>query len=87
MAFRVVEVQATPNPNAAKFVLDQMIASQPTSFFNAESAKGHPIAEQLFLIPGVTSLLFLDDFLTVNKAAGIQWESISRKVRDVLKKT
>lgn len=86
MPFRVVEVQATPNPNAAKFVLDQEIASHPTSFFNAESAKGHPIAARLFLIPGVTSLLFLRDFLTVNKDSRLQWESISRKVREVLKK-
>lgn len=86
MPFRVVEIQATPNPNATKFVLDGIIASQPTSFFNAEAAEGHVIASQLFRIPGVSSLLLLGDFLTVNKRPDVRWESISGKVREVLKK-
>jgi hypothetical protein len=86
MPFRVVEMQATPNPNAMKFVLDRIIADQPTSFFNAEAAEGHPIASKLFRISGVCNLLLLGDFLTVNKQPAVRWESISGKVREVLKK-
>lgn len=86
MSYTVVEIQATPNPNASKFVLDRLIAVEPASFFNAESAKDHPIASRLFLIPGVSSLLLLNDFVTVNKRPEAQWKSISGKVRDILKK-
>ncbi|HVT87484.1 MAG TPA: NifU N-terminal domain-containing protein [Tepidisphaeraceae bacterium] len=84
MAFRVLEIQATPNPNAVKFVLDRPIVQNPTSFFNAAAATGYPIAEQLFAIPGVASLLLLGDFVTVNKTADAAWPQITPKVKQVL---
>lgn len=84
MGYRVVEVQATPNPNAAKFVLDRAITEQPASFFNCEAAKGHPIATRLFEITGVTSLLLLGDFVTVNKQADAKWSTIKPQVKKVL---
>ncbi|WP_428936995.1 NifU N-terminal domain-containing protein [Fontivita pretiosa] len=86
MAFRVQDVQPTPNPNAAKFILDRPIVEQPISFFNADSAKGHALAEQLFAIPGVSSLLLLRDFITVNKAPQARWEQITPRVKAVLAK-
>ncbi|HWP40788.1 MAG TPA: NifU N-terminal domain-containing protein [Tepidisphaeraceae bacterium] len=86
MAFRVQDVQATPNPNAAKFILDRPIVEQPVSFFSAESAKGHALAEQLFAIPGVSSLLLLRDFITVNKTPQARWEQITPRVKAVLAK-
>lgn len=87
MAFDVVEIQPTPNPNAAKFVVRPSIADQPTSFFNADAARAHPIASQLFGIPGVTSVLLLGDFITVNKEPAVAWPGIHRGVREVLKKS
>ena len=84
MAIRVLEVQPTPNPNAAKFVLDQQIATQPTSFFNAESASGHPLASRLFAVPGVSSILLLGDFVTVNKSPDAKWDKIVAAVQSVL---
>lgn len=84
MPFRVTEVQPTPNPNAAKFILDKPIVEQPASFFNAAAAKGNAIAEALFAIPGVTSLLLLGDFVTVNKTADAQWGQIAAAVKAVL---
>lgn len=84
MSFRVQEIQETPNPNAKKFVLDRPIVQQPTSFFNAVAAKGNVLAEQLFAIPGVSSLLLLNDFITVNKKPEATWQSITPVVKDVL---
>ena len=84
MPFSVVEVQPTPNPNALKFVLDREISDQPTSFFNADAATDHPIASRLFSIPGVSSLLLLGDFITVNKTADSSWPPIRDQVRKVL---
>ena len=86
MPFRVLEVQSTPNPNAAKFVLDKPIAEQPTSFFNAGAAKGHALAEQLFAIAGVSSLLLLGDFVTVNKTPDANWGDLTPKIKAVLAK-
>ena len=84
--FQVLEVQPTPNPNAMKFVLDQTVSDKPTSFFNAASATGHALAERLYAINGVTSLLLLGDFVTVNKAPDGKWSEITPKVKQVLKR-
>jgi hypothetical protein len=84
MPFNVVEVQPTPNPNALKFLLDRPIAEQTTSFLSAEAADGHPVASQFFGIPGVSSLLLLGDFITVNKTPDANWSDIKSRVRQVL---
>ena len=84
MGFSVLEVQPTPNPNAAKFILDRPISPQSMSFFNVSAASGHPLAMALFAIPGVSSLLFLGDFVTVNKLPGANWKEITRQVKQVL---
>lgn len=84
MPFTVVEVQPTPNPNALKFLLDREIATQPISFFSADAATDHSIASRLFAIQGVSSLLLLGDFVTVNKSADASWPPIKEQVRRVL---
>ena len=83
-AFRVTELQRTPNPNALKFVLDRAISQQPTSFLSASAATGHPLAEKLFAIPGVCSVLLLGDFVTVNKTPDAGWEEITARVKQIL---
>ena len=84
MPFTVTEVQTTPNPNAAKFVLDRPIVPQPTSFFNAAAASDDPIASRLFDIDGVTSVLMLGDFVTINKKPEVKWNAITERVQEVL---
>jgi hypothetical protein len=84
MGFKVSEVQPTPNPNAVKFILDRPVVEQPTSFFNAEQAINHPLAKKLFAVPGVTSLLLLGDFVTVNKQPDVPWKDITKAVESVL---
>ena len=84
MAFRVTEIQTTPNPNAAKFMLDRPISEGSVSFLSVDQAQDHPIARRLFAIEGVASLLLLGDFVTVNKAAEAAWPQIKRRVKQVL---
>jgi hypothetical protein len=64
--------------------LDGQIADPPKSFFSAESAKLDPLAAQLFDIPGVNSLLFLGDFITINKSPEARWADIRERVKRVL---
>ena len=85
MGFTVIEIQPTPNPNAAKFVLDRPVSEQPISFFNASAAAEHTLAKQLFAIEGVSSLLFLGDFITINKSPNTDWDDISAAASAVLK--
>jgi hypothetical protein len=80
MPFTVLEIQPTPNSNAMKFVLNASISDSTLSFLNPAAAAGYPLAQQLFAIPGVTSLLFLGDFLTVNKSPDAKWKPITTAV-------
>jgi len=84
--FRVVQVQPTPNPNAAKFVLDRQVSEQSISFLTAASADGNALARALFAIPGVSSLLFLGDFITVNKTPETAWKDLTPRVKQALAK-
>jgi hypothetical protein len=38
----------------------------------------------LFAIPGVSSLLLLGDFITVNKTPDAAWDEITKRVQAVL---
>jgi hypothetical protein len=54
------------------------------SFFNVESAGNHPLAMSLFAVEGVSSLLLLGDFVTVNKTSDSSWKAITPKVKKAL---
>ena len=84
MAYQVISVEPTPNPNALKFLLDGRISEKPVSFLSPAAGQGHALAQKLFAIEGVTSLLLLDDFVTVNKQPGAQWKTITAAVKKVL---
>ena len=85
MAYEVLDIQETPNPNALKFILDRRITEQPVSFFQAHAAGDHAIASKLFAVEGVSSLLLLGDFLTVNKRPEVAWKRIKTAVQEILK--
>lgn len=84
MPFRVREIQPTPNPNAAKFVLDRKVADGTISFLQAEQAEGHPLAAKLFAIEGVSGVMLLGDFITVTKSPSADWKTISMRVKAML---
>lgn len=84
MPLQIREVLPTPNPNAMKFVLDQAISDRPMSFLNATAAENHPLAKRLFSIEGVTSVLLLGDFVTINKSSNAKWPDIKKNVKHML---
>lgn len=77
-----VQVQGTPNPNAAKFVLDRsLLGDEGRTFFDAEAAAGHPLAARLFEVEGVRALFMVDNFITVTKADGAAWDDLVEPIR------
>lgn len=80
---KIIRIEETPNPNAKKIVVDTPFTKE-LSFFNAESAKGCELAERLFAVAGVSSLLFLGEFITVNKSSNSKWPEVLKEVRKVL---
>ena len=84
MGFTVTEIQPTPNPNASKFMLDRPVSDQPVSFLRPADGASHPLAQRLFAVDGVVSILLLGNFITVNKSADARWSDVSRKVKRAL---
>jgi Scaffold protein Nfu/NifU N terminal len=84
VSFAIREFQATPNPNALKLLLDKSVCDQPLSFLNPAAAADNPLARQLFDVPGVTAVLLLGDFITINKSSEAKWPDIKRNVKHIL---
>jgi hypothetical protein len=60
------------------------VSERPVSFFNAAAAEGYPLAQKLFRIRGVTSLLLLGDFITINKSPDAVWNDITAQAEAML---
>jgi hypothetical protein len=51
----------------------------------AEQASASPLARDLFAIPGVRMVFFLNDFVTVTREPDADWNAIAPDVERVLR--
>ena len=70
----------SPNPNALKFDLDVTLPDT-INFASADEATGNAFAAQVFAAPGVASIFGVNNFVTVNRVAGADWEPIIAAVQ------
>ena len=73
---KVSSIQPTPNPNAFKFLVDQQLAKsgQTLAYANPEQARNDVLAQGMFAIPGVETLFFCDNFVTVSMTGKADWQ-------------
>lgn len=80
-----VHAEATPNPNARKFATNVTVVEKGSfSFTTAEAAKGHPLAEALFAVPGVKVVFGVNDFVTVTKEDRASWDELEGRLERVI---
>jgi hypothetical protein len=81
-----VRFQATPNPNAGKFIADRRIVDGKSSksFYNAEQAAAEPVASALFALDGVASIFMVEDFVTVTKQPQAEWSALIPRVIETM---
>jgi len=80
-----ISVEATPNPLALKFRLNQKLMEAGSFHYNnKEAAQESSLATRLFKVEGVTELLILPDFVTVNKSVEAQWETLVAQIRTII---
>jgi Fe-S cluster biogenesis protein NfuA len=78
---KISDIEYTPNPNAVKFILKEPITSGASrSFASAEAAQADPLAAALFEVGNVTSVFYMDRFITVNKDDQTTWEDLLKKL-------
>jgi Fe-S cluster biogenesis protein NfuA len=83
---KIADIEYTPNPNAVKFILKEPItAGSSRSFQNAESAQADPLAAALFAVGNVTSVFYMDRFVTVNKEDEVSWEEMLKKLAEPIR--
>ena len=78
-----IAVQGTPNPNAAKFTLNRVVAAQGRTYRDAAGADA-AWAKQLLAISGVTQVFAINNFISVNKTAEADWNVIGPQVEQIL---
>ena len=76
-----IQTESTPNPATLKFLPGQSVLETGTADFPApESAGASPLATRIFAVDGVAGVFLGNDFVTVTKAAGVEWEHIKPSV-------
>jgi len=78
---KIADIEYTPNPNAVKFVLKEPVTSGGSrSFEGREAAQADPLAAALFDVGHVTSVFFMDRFITVNKDDEATWDDLLKQL-------
>ena len=78
-----ITVQGTPNPNAAKFTLNRVVAAQGRTYRDAAGAE-HEWTRQLLGIAGVTQVFAINNFISVTKTDDADWNAIGPQVEQIL---
>lgn len=73
----LIRVQATPNPNAWKFVLDRPVLNDGKATYSTiQEAGNNPLARSLFDLNGVRQVHFFQNVITVTHQFDIEPEDI-----------
>ena len=76
-----IQTESTPNPATLKFLPGQAVLDTGTADFpSAEAAAKSPLARRIFAAGGVTGVFFGNDFVTVTKAEGIEWQHVKPQI-------
>jgi hypothetical protein len=66
---------STPNPDAMKFTLDTRL-EEMFNVTDAQQASDKPFAAAVFAAGGVATIFGVNDFVTVTRQPGADWEPI-----------
>jgi len=76
---KIAEIEPTPNPNAMKFILKEPLTWGITrSYDKVEDAKNDALAAALFAIEHVTSVFYVDHWITVTQDGRADWNELKR---------
>ncbi len=77
-----IRITAEPKDNSTcRFVVDRPLYPDGSAFFgNKERASGSGLAEKLFAIEGVSSVMIQDNLVTVTAESGGNWMPIAKQV-------
>ncbi|MFN4084056.1 MAG: NifU family protein [Bacteroidia bacterium] len=81
-----VYAEATPNPETMKFVFNKMIApGEAFDFPTPDNTHFSPLAKNLFEFNFVNGVFIMNNFVTITRAAGSEWNELIPIVKEFLK--
>ena len=82
-----ISIQADPKDDqTCRFTVDRPVYPDGSIYFGAKAqAEGSPLAEQIFAIDTVESVLVQDSVVTVSAATGGNWMPIAKQVGTVIR--
>jgi Fe-S cluster biogenesis protein NfuA len=81
----LIRVQATPNPNAWKFVLDRPVLSEgKATYADSKEAEPSMLASALFQVEGVRQVHFFQNVITITHNFDADPEEIHKNVCSVI---
>ncbi|KAL8283565.1 hypothetical protein RQP46_005668 [Phenoliferia psychrophenolica] len=80
-----IQTETTPNTDSLKFIPGQQVSPSGThEFLDAASASSSPLADRLFHLPGVRTVFFGPDFISVNKDPDAIWPDLKPEIYSIL---
>lgn len=81
----LIRVQATPNPNAWKFILDRAVLNDgKLTYMSADEAKASLLAADLFKIENVKQVHFFQNVITITHTFDAEIEKLQQEVCSVI---
>ncbi len=82
-----VYAESTPNPATMKFVVNKMLLPEGLAmdFPSKDSTGDSPLAAALFQFSGVVGVFITSNFVTVTKAADLEWSDLIPILREFVK--
>lgn len=82
---KVTSIQPTPNPNAFKFLVDRpLVQGHTIAYAKPEQAQNDVLAQGMFAIPGVETLFFCENFVTVSMTPQADWRAVAEQMTRLL---
>lgn len=82
----MIYAEVTPNPATMKFVANHILAENGQVFEFASEAEANkaPLAQRLFTFPFVTKVFIAQNFITLSKIEGVEWEDVMLEIREYI---
>jgi Fe-S cluster biogenesis protein NfuA len=82
----MIYAEVTPNPATMKFVANHNLANngQVYEYASEASAKSSPLAERLFSFPFTRGVFIAQNFITITKMDGIEWDEVMLELREYI---
>ena len=82
---KVINIEPTPNPDALKFLVNPaLLKGGSRSFKDFGAAVGDPLGSCLFGLGKITSVFYMDRFVTVNKEPSAEWSDLIDPICDAI---